>query len=412
MSKKQDDKKQLHYATKYDIPRLTIGEIQEQIKLTWEQKQHRGAICVVGEAGIGKSQIVAQIAKDEGASIYDIRTAHYGLVGTGIPSTKDAPEGYFDLLVPSVFPKEGEKSIMLFEEINQGLQHSIAMFFSLVEDRRMFNYFLPDEAVVIALMNPATAQYMVTQIENNAALRRRLKWFYAVESFKDWIRHASSSRFHESDALCLRESKPCHPGVLDFITQYPKMLYDKNAQRQGKQYTCPATVQTVSLDAYLLEKANMSISDEFALCRYAASIGIHAAQQLVEHLRDNRTAVKAEDILLNYKEKGQQPVKLLLQKSEHEKLTELNLNVLTYLFSLQPKIETVAKNMVTYLTDLPNEMQVSVLSQLKKYAEDNKAEAYLFDFIHAVQGHEEWMKIHQQLDNSQISIEQQLRGKQ
>lgn len=85
--KQGEEQKKLTYAEKYDIPRSTIAEVKEQILLSWKQKQHRGAICVVGEAGIGKSQIVAQIAEDEGASVYDIRTAHYGLVGTGIPST-------------------------------------------------------------------------------------------------------------------------------------------------------------------------------------------------------------------------------------------------------------------------------------------------------------------------------------
>ena len=408
----ENPNKQLHYAEKYDIPRATIAEIRQQILLTWQTKQHRGAICVVGEAGIGKSQIVDQIARDEGASIYDIRTAHYGLVGTGIPSTKDAEEGYFDLLVPSVFPKKGEKSIMLFEEINQGLQHSIAMFFSLVEDRRMFNYFLPDEAIVVALMNPATAQYMVTQIENNAALRRRLKWFYALESFKDWVEHAATERFHESDRSCFDDHKgrPCHAGVLDFVKQYPKNLYDKKAQGEGKQYMCPATVQTVSLDAYMLEKQGRSIYDEFALCRYASSIGTHMATQLVEHLKDNRTAVRADDVVSDYKKLARKPVRLLLEKSEQEKITELNINVLTYMFSLQPDAKIAAKNFVMYLEDLPNEMRVSLLSQLKKFADENDANAYLFDLMRNVQTHKSWIKIHASLDDAQTEVERALRG--
>ncbi|RKY28661.1 MAG: hypothetical protein DRP83_00375 [Planctomycetota bacterium] len=404
--------KKLHYADKYDIPRATIAEIKDQILLTWKTRQHRGAICIVGEAGIGKSQIIAEIAREEGASIYDIRTAHYGLVGTGIPSTKDSPEGYFDLLVPSVFPKKGEKSIMLFEEINQGLQHSIAMFFSLIEDRRMFNYVLPDEAIVIALMNPATAQYAVTQIENNAALRRRLKWFFALESFKDWVAHASSDQFHMSDRQCFDDgkSRPCHEGVLDFIVQYPKNLYDKKAQGEGKQYMCPATVQTISLDAYMLEKMNKPLDNEFALCRFAASVGIHMGTQLVEHLKDNRTAVRAEDVVLNYKKMARKPVRLLLNKSEQEKITELNVNVLTYMFSLQPDVEVTAGNFVMYLEDLPNEMRVSVLSQLKKYADEANAKDYLFDLMRHVQTHKSWIKIHTSLDDAQTEVERALRG--
>ena len=408
----EDANKKLHYADKYDIPRATIAEIRDQILLSWQTQQHRGAICVVGEAGIGKSQIVAQIAREQGASVYDIRTAHYGLVGTGIPSTKDSPKGYFDLLVPSVFPKEGEKSIMLFEEINQGLQHSIAMFFSLVEDRRMFNYFLPEEAIVVALMNPATAQYMVTQIENNAALRRRLKWFYALESYKDWVEHAKTDIFHESDRFCFEDQKgrPCHPGVLDFIVQYPKNLYDKKAQGEGKQYICPATVQTVSLDAYMLQKMGRPIDNEFALCRYASSIGIHMATQMVEHLKNTQTAVRAEDVVLHYKKRARKPVRLLLSGSEQEKVTELNFNVLTYIFSLRPDVKVTAGNFVMYLEDLPNEMRVSILSQLKKFADESKASDYLFDMMREVQTHKSWIKIHTSLDDAQTEVERALRG--
>jgi hypothetical protein len=402
---KEESPKTLHYAERYDIPRATISEIREQILLTWKAKQHRGAICVVGEAGIGKSQVVAQIARDEGAHIYDIRTAHYGLVGTGIPSTKHSPEGYFDLLVPSVFPKQGEKSIMLFEEINQGLQHSIAMFFSLVEDRRMFNYFLPEEAIVVALMNPATAQYMVTQIENNAALRRRLKWFYAIDSFKDWVNHAKSPHFHESDSHLFENPTPCYPGVLDFIQKYPNNLYDRKAQKEGKQYMCPATIQTISLDAYVLEKSGYPVDGDFAKCRYAASVGEAMAKQLIEHLRDNRTAVNTEDVLLNYKKKAQRAIQLLLEKSSHEKLIELNGNVLTYLFGMQPAVDKVADNLVSFLSDLPNEMCTALFSQLSKYASDNRADEYLFALMRRLQTNPGWSSLNEKLDTAQNAVE-------
>jgi hypothetical protein len=298
---------------------------------------------------------------------------------------------------------------MLFEEINQGLQHSIAMFFSLVEDRRMFNYFLPNEAIVVALMNPATAQYAVTQIENNAALRRRLKWFYAIESFRDWMKHAASERFHSSDRHCFKgEAKPCHSGVLDFIKQYPKNLYDKRAQGEGKQYMCPATVQTVSLDTYMLESAGRPVDDEFALCRYASSIGVHMATQLVEHLKDNRTAVRAEDIVLNYKKKGQKPVKLLLKKSQQEKITELNLNVLMYLFSIQPEPAVVAENIVGYISDLPNELRHALMMQFKPYADENNAAAYLRTLMRDLQQYRAWTDAHCEMHESLTSVDKGL----
>lgn len=410
MAKNKEQQKKEHYAAIHDIPKATIGEIKAQIKLSWTHRQHRGAFVVVGEAGVGKSQVVAQIAAEEKAKIYDIRTAHYGLVGAGIPSTKDAPNGYFDIVVPSVFPKPGEKSIMLFEEINQGLQHAISMFFSLIEDRRMFNYELPDDSIVVALMNPATAMYAVQSIEGNAALRRRLKWLYAIDSFRDWYKHAKTKKFHGSDMVCLGEAKACHPMILGYLQNYPNNLYDKAAQLQSRQYMCPATAQTVSLDAYVMEKEGLSLSSTFALTRFASSIGEHMATALVEYIKDNSTAVKAEDVLNSYTKKAQRPVKRLLEKSEHEKINELNINVLKYMFGVQPDIKKAAFNFVDYLNDLPNEMRVSIMSQLKKNADDSDAEQYLFELMRQVQKHPEWIRIHTEIDKSQSNVDAQLKS--
>ncbi len=400
-------KKKQHYSELHDIPRANIGEIKKQIQLSWKHNQHRGAFVVVGEAGVGKSQVVAQIAKEENARICDIRTAHYGLVGAGIPTMNNAPEGHFNLVVPSVFPREGERAIMLFEEINQGLTHAISMFFSLIEDRRMFNYELPNDAIVIALMNPATAQYAVSTIENNAALRRRLKWVYAIDSFREWYKHADSDLFHMSDERCLGGPHPCHPGVLSFFKTFPKSLYDHKARDANRQYSCPATTQTVSLDAYVMERDNVDISGEFALVRFAASIGIHMATQLTEHLKDATTSIRADQVLLDYKG-SKKAISKLLQKSEHEKITELNINVLTYLFGVQPDVKKVAFNLVDYLMDLPNELRSALLSQLQQVAEDNSAGDYLFSLMKGVQKHKKWVKIHTALDTSHMNVQGKL----
>ena len=322
--KKTQEEQNQHYCELNDIPRASIKQIKEQLLLSMNTYQHRGVFCVVGEAGIGKSQIVAQLAKDAGCKIYDIRTAHYGLVGAGIPSTKNAPEGFFDVVVPSVFPKEGEKSIMLFEEINQGLPHAISMFFSLIEDRRMFNYKLPDEAQVVALMNPATAQYAVTAIEKNAALKRRLKWIFAIPNFRDWLEHAKTPRFHESDIKAFEgEPKPCHTHVMNYVRNFNSNLYETKLRDQGKVYPCPATWQTVSLDLYMMEKAGIDVTSTFALNRVSASIGTTVANHFIEYVKDNSTAVKADDVVENYKKRAKSAVISLLESSQHEKINEL-----------------------------------------------------------------------------------------
>jgi len=410
MTDKNKDVKE-HYATTFDIPRATMGEITKHLTLSLRAQQHRGAFVIVGEAGIGKSQIVAQIGRQHKAKVYDVRTAHYGLVGAGIPSTKDAPPGYFDIVVPSVFPKPGEKSIMLFEEINQGLPHAISMFFSLVEDRRMFNYELPDECVVVALMNPDTAMYAVTQIENNAALRRRLKWVYAIESFKGWIEHAETPEFHMSDVKCLGDARPCHPGILDFIRNHGSLLYDKRAQQAGKQYICPATIQTISLDAYILEREKISLTAAFARTRFASSIGETVTTQLIEFLRDHSIKVRPVDLFKNYS-KVRKAVQRLLTNKEHDKVGELSLDALTYMFGVQPKVDKAAKNLLGYLKDLPNEMRTPLMSGLKKSADEAGAGDYLYELMKELQkpaNEKGWLAVHSNIETGLESINEELK---
>ncbi len=360
----------------------------------------------MSEAGTGKSQIVAQIAKENDATLYDIRTAHYGLVGAGIPSTKDAPPGYFDIVVPSVFPKPHEKSIMVFEELNHGLPHALAMFFSLIEDRRMFNYQLPDECIVVALMNPATAMYAVTQIEKNAALRRRLKWVYAIESFKEWMEHAATPEFHSTDTVCLGEALPCHPAVLDFIKNHGSLLYDKKAQQAGKQYICPATIQTISLEVRILEREKISLTGAFARTRYASSIGETVTTQFIEFLRDHSIQILPSDLFQDYKS-VKKSVRQHVRKKENDKIVDLSHNCLTYMFGTQPPVKKTAKNLLQFLKDLPNELRNPLMSGLKKASDDAGAGDYLYELMKELQepkNVKDWLAVHSKIETGLESV--------
>lgn len=300
---------------------------------------------------------------------------------------------------------------MLFEEINQGLPHAISMFFSLVEDRRMFNYVLPDECIVVALMNPATAMYAVTQIENNAALRRRLKWVYAIESFKGWVQHAETAEFHRSDEQCLGKALPCHPGILDFIRNHGSLLYDKRAQQAGKQYICPATIQTISLDAYLLDREKLSLTAPFARTRFASSIGETVTTQLLEFLKDHSIKIRPADLFANYK-KVRKAVQQHVTSKEHDKIGDLSLDALTYMFGVQPPVKKTAKNLLGYLKDLPNELRTPLMSGLKKSADEAGAADYLYNLMKELQqpaNEKDWLAVHSKIETGLEAITDELK---
>jgi hypothetical protein len=405
-----EEESRVDYYEQYDIPRATIGEIKEQMLLSLKMKQHRGVWCIVGDAGMGKSQIVHQVAEESGRVVCDIRTAHFGLMGAGIPSVKDAKsKDHFKIKLPEIFPKEGEKAIVFFDEINQGAQHAIALFFSVIEDRRMFNYFLPEDALVVAAMNPNTAQYAVTQIENNAALRRRLKWLYAIPSFKDWVKHAESDLFHAGDTAALGEAKPCHPGVLDYFTNKPDALDDYKARQENKQYTCPATLQTISVDAYLMEEENIPLYGDFAACRFSASIGVTAANSLAAYLKDNSVEVNPMDVLLRFKKVKKRVKRLAEDKALRQNFLSLNTNVITTLLTQCPDVDKVAPNFLDFLVVQMSDPIGGLMPQMKHVAKLNKTQDYLKKFMREIGQYDEWVEIHKRIDASHRSVDNDIR---
>lgn len=402
------DKKEttLSYAERMDIPQVTLAEAKQQILLSLKSKQRRGCIVLVGESGLGKTQIFSQICREEGYNLKPIHTAHWGLMGSGIP--RKAEGEFFDVAVPSIFPKKKEKAILLFDELNRGLKHAIAMFFTMLEDGSMFNYRLPDECLVAATMNPDTAAYHVTNIENEAAIRRRVKFLYVVPDFTGWYKHAQTPIFHAESSGPAKD-KPCHPEVLAYFSAHSKRLYDDKARDQGKQYICPATIETISEDAYNLQSEGLSLIDEAARVRFSASIGITGTIQLQEYIKDSTLVLDANDVIGKYSKRTQKAIQKLAI-DQQEKLADLCENVLTLMFAQKPDAKKTAPRFLNFCKDLPPELSANMLFQMKETAVQANARPYLDELMGQLQDYEDWIQIQLQLDKSHRKLEDGLRS--
>lgn len=392
------------YPDLYGIPYANIEEVKLQIELTWKSRQHRGAILVIGDAGLGKSQLCGQLAREHNATICDIRTAHWGLMSAGIPSTKNHNKDFFDIVLPSVFPKEGDRAILVFDELNQGLPHAISMFFSLIEDRRMYNYVLPDDALVIGLMNPNTAQYAVTQIESNMALRRRLKIFFVTPSHAVWRKYAKTPEFHQTDIISLGNPRPCHPLLMKFLDKHTSLFYDFKSQQAQKQYICPATIQTISLDMYLIDREKLGLASDFAKLRYAASIGPTVTEQLITFLKDEDVSIDPADILFRFK-RIRDDLRDLVESGRQEVLDEACQGVLHLLFSDKPPVDEVADNFVELLKTVPPDTTMALFTQLNTVAQENNAVKYRQELMVAMNKHPDWVGIHSRIDAGQKRVD-------
>ena len=401
------------YFDRYSIPRVTLTEALWQIDLSIAQNQTRGVFCLISEAGEGKSQGIHQLARKHKRRLIDIRTSQFSMIGAGVPQRADEKTGQFKIAVPDDYPKPGEKCILLFDEINQGQQHAIALFFKLLEDRGIYGYTLPDDCIVIALMNPSTAGYSVTKIETNAAFNRRLQKLYVYNTFKDFKEHASTPAFHYTDGL----EKPCHPMVLRLLTATPSMLYTAKDKDRNLQFACPATWQTVSLSLYNLQAVGEDLTSDRTETRIAASINVANAKMLVEFIKNNEILIGPEEVLHKYTPKSKIRARVLeLQKEAGGDYIRLIQDVAQHLFRERPEPEEVAPQLVQFWYDMPLEQSQPMYQMLDVACsahgglKEPKNLRYMQELTTACCQYPQWKEINARINRVHDAVEKKLKG--
>lgn len=401
------------YWDRYGIPRITLAEALKQIDISIARKQTRGVWCLISEAGEGKSQGIHQLARKHGLRVVDIRTSQFSMIGAGVPQRAD-DSGHFRIAIPADYPKKGERAILVFDEINQGQQHAIALFFKFLEDRGIYDYVLPEDCIIVALMNPSTAGYNVTKIETNAAFNRRLMKAYVYNTFADWKKHAMTSDFHYTDGL----KKPCHPMVVKLLTATPSMLYTSKDRDVNKQYCCPATWQTVSLSLYNLEEEKIELSGPQAEARVAASINTVNARLLCEFIKNNEILISPQEVLEKYTAKSKLRERVLsLQKEGGGEYTRLVEETAHYLFREQPTPETIAGQLVLFWRDAPIEQGQRFYQSLDAACaamggtsvKENKE--YMHRLTIALCAFPQWKEINDRLNSAHDDVERKIMGK-
>ena len=111
-----------------------------------------------GAPGIGKSDIVRQIATEMGADFIDVRLSQIepsDIRGMPYPDKDAAGNSVVSWAPPSFFPKDSTRpSIIFLDEMNAAAPTIQAASYQLVLDRRVGEYKLPDNAAVLAAGKP------------------------------------------------------------------------------------------------------------------------------------------------------------------------------------------------------------------------------------------------------------------
>lgn len=244
----------------------------------------RVPLHIWGACGVGKSQIVAQVAADLDMQFLDIRAVQLDPVDLrGLPRiSADQTEW----VPPKFLPTTGV-GILFLDELTSAPQMTQAGCYQLVLDRRLGEYVLPDGWVVIAAGNPASERGVHFAMPR--PLRNRFVHLNLEPDIQDWCRWA------------LRAG--VRPEIIAFLRFKPALLHDADATSNENAWPTPRSWDMASgvLNGFARRKHSQFLAQttEIEAELLEGTIGQAATTELVAFLRLYRQLPSIEEVLLN-----------------------------------------------------------------------------------------------------------------
>lgn len=187
---------------------------------------------VHGSPGIGKSQIVAQIAKEYGLQLIDLRLSQCDPTDlAGFPQI-DAARGKAGYLPMDTFPLEGEAPpagyngwLLFFDEANSAPKAVQAAAYKVILDRKIGQRSLHKNCALVAAGNLETDGAIVEEM--STALQSRLAHIELTVDSDSWVEWAQNNDVHHM--------------ITSFIQFKPGQLYTFKPDHTDKTYACPRT---------------------------------------------------------------------------------------------------------------------------------------------------------------------------
>ncbi|GAB7081090.1 AAA family ATPase [Megalodesulfovibrio paquesii] len=181
-----------------------------------------------GAPGVGKSQVVAQVAAARGLALLDIRAVLLDPVDLrGLPRIDT--QGAAVWCPPAFLPREGA-GILFLDELNAAPPLVQAACYQLILDRRLGEYELPDGWTVFAAGNRESDRAVTHRMPS--ALANRMVHLDFEPDLDDWLAWAAG--------------QGVDPRLRAFLRFRPALLHAFDPSRQEKAFPSPRSWEFVS----------------------------------------------------------------------------------------------------------------------------------------------------------------------
>ena len=234
-------------------------------------------VFIWGQPGIGKSALVEQFAEAVGltcVSLLGSQLAPEDIIG--IPQIRGNTS---EFLPPKMIARE-EPYVLFLDELNACSQEVQKAFYSLIHERRIGEYHLPEGSIVIGAGNRTQDSAIVKTM--SSALVNRMFHVQLKADAKQWIQWAYGENLH--------------PWVIDYITKRPDHLFSAPPKTE-EPFSTPRSWHMLS-DALKAYESGNHILDEATLRMLAyGSVSAPHASMFVAYTKQLKDKNQLDEIL-------------------------------------------------------------------------------------------------------------------
>lgn len=301
------------------------------------------SVLLRGDHGIGKSQVVRQVAEllDDGLPVIDRRLSQMSEGDMiGLPST-DGEVTRFN--PPDWFKRACEEPVALFlDELNRATTEVMQAAFQIVLDRELNGWKLHPRTAVFAAIN-AGASYTVNEVD--PALLDRFWTIDLSPTSADWVKWARG-RLHDT--------------VVDFIASNEKFLDPARNADPGTVQSSRRSWERLS-DALVNSKIIDNPDDSLFYPVCLGYVGLEATTAFQSFAKSVDNRFTGEDIVEDYKKIRSKLKKFNSQDRWNSALDKVGDYVTNNLINLS---DVQSKNLRDFASDLPAELRITLWSKL------------------------------------------------
>lgn len=193
------------------MKKLSIKQLSNYLEKLIDHKIY-SSLMLWGAPGIGKSSLVAQVAKSMDLELIDVRISQLAPTDLrGLPVVSDDRSSW----VPPEFLPKGGKGILFLDEINMAPPAIQGIAQQLILDRKVGNYVLPDDWFIWGAGNRKEDSASVFDMP--APLANRFMHIEVISKFEEFIEYAIKEGFNET--------------IISFLKFRPNLLHkiDQNS---------------------------------------------------------------------------------------------------------------------------------------------------------------------------------------